>query len=385
MTTITKKFSVYIHFPFCVKKCRYCDFYSESNSLDLIKSFFFAVKKEWELVKNLYSLSESNIETIYCGGGTPSILSSDQWQNFLPLFFGELLPFSNIECSLECNPESFTEKKAYSWHKSGITRITIGVQSLNRRELAILGRSHGRDGALKILESCVLGLFESVGVDIMYGIPGQTRASLYDTVNTILSYKTINHLSAYELTIADNTPFGKHKRILPLPSEDEIAFMDEVIVNTTKNYGLYKYEISNYAKQGCQSKHNNAYWTHAPYIGLGPSAHSFMHFKRYSNVLDINEYINKLSNDILPVSFEEKITKEMLEREIIFLSLRTIRGLNEIDFFNKTGKVFNSGSRKQKLCKLIKAGKLLYEESHWFLTYEGLLYADNISQQLFSE
>lgn len=374
--------SLYIHFPFCIKKCRYCDFYSNSYDSDLVGHFINALRQEWLLLSKKYDFSNTVIDTIYCGGGTPSLLSIYEWQTFCIEVVSILNLSSNVEWSIECNPESFTYSKAYKWNESGVNRLIVGGQSSHDRELKCLGRIHSAEEVTKTLLSPILKNYYSIGVDIMYGIPGQTVESIQSTLKAFLSYDNVNHLSAYELILADNTPFGRHKVLLPLPSEREIIEMTESVVSIAGTYGLVRYEVSNYAKKGFECRHNIAYWNHNPYIGLGPSAHSYVHPYRFSNVADTHDYIKKLSVHELPHDFSEKIDRNKLERELIFLGLRTVKGIDERNFEILSGRMFNSQCRSNVLNELIEMQYIRHEPPFWCLTDQGFNIADAITDKL---
>lgn len=376
-------YSLYYHFPFCRKKCRYCDFYSVSYEHSAVDRFLRALKQEWSLRRNKHNLDTVAVSTIYCGGGTPSMLTPDQWRTFC----AECIPYANltkdIEWTIECNPDSFTPQKAQAWKETGVTRITFGIQSLHDRELRVLGRSHTARKVLQVLAHPLLKQFKSVGGDCMYGIPGQTSDSLNETLQQILELEIITHLSAYELTIAEKTPFARHRPLLCLPDEDTRAAMTTQILNCMRQYRFEQYEVSNYCKEGYECNHNERYWTHETYIGLGPSAHSYMHPHRFANTGDVQRYIGLLGNGSLPVAFSECLGSQAYARELIFLGLRTRRGVNEKTFFRETKEVFFSGRRKKILQQLCASHYLEYVRPFWRLTDTGMLYADAIAEKLF--
>lgn len=375
-------YSLYIHFPFCRKKCWYCDFFSAPFQIELRDIFLNALKQEWAISSKKYNLTHKLISTIYCGGGTPSLLTPRQWSSFCNELVKECTLSDNLEWTIECNPDSFSNGKAKFWIQSGVNRLNIGVQSVIDRELKILGRVHTSEQALSVLNNPVLAEFWSVGVDIMYGIPGQTYKSLQHTLKTILDYSLIKHISAYELTFSEHTPFYRHRQIIPLPSEREIVEMNELILSMVRKRGFEQYEISNYSLPGYESKHNQAYWYHNPYIGLGPSAHSYIHPRRFANTRCINTYFSKIFNGNTPESFTEIIDKEKLSYEIIFLRLRTKKGLDENEFFLKTGSYFNNPSRKNVLDELLQEKYLLYNSPFWYLSEKGILLADAIIKRI---
>ena len=393
--------SLYIHIPFCISKCRYCDFYSVplSDNSPLVNQYIDALSKELEFYKYSGILDDKFIDTIYIGGGTPSLLNVDSWERLDKLLFSAFNKPQLKEWSVECNPESFTIEKARAYADSGVTRLTFGVQSLNDAELSICGRAHGAERALEVLKyDCLNDMFDSIGVDIIYGLPGQTVNTLDYTLSSILSIPSVKHISAYELTIAKNTPFGRHKKILPLPSEELSAAMYELIGKRCAERGMRQYEVSNYALPGFESIHNKAYWSHKPYIGLGASAHSYIHPKRWSNVADVNHYIlsmSSISYGMLKISdvskippntgaveFEETLSPSELSREIIFLGLRNADGIDEEDFFAKTGTELRADGRGELLQKYADSGLLERAGKKYIPTSRGMLFADMMAREL---
>lgn len=204
--------SLYIHFPFCKKKCNYCDFYSVNYTEQMFDSFLASLCKEWEMAQTKYFKSAVIVDTIFLGGGTPSIISNADWLKFNNLFLSKINKSKNCEVTLECNPESFDEDKVENWIFSGVNRLSIGVQSLIDQELEILGRVHNSNIVIELLENPMLKKFSSINIDLMFGIPDQTLVSLQQTLNKILSFDIIKHLSIYELTLSKGTPFLKHKK-----------------------------------------------------------------------------------------------------------------------------------------------------------------------------
>jgi oxygen-independent coproporphyrinogen III oxidase len=373
--------SLYIHIPFCVKKCGYCDFYSIPYEESLADEFISALEKEWDLVKKENNLENPVIQTLFFGGGTPSILSIKQWETINRALIKQLKLAEDIEWTIECNPESFSMEKAELWHSMGVTRLTFGIQSLNDDELKILGRPHSAEQAFLAINSPTLRQFKSIGLDLMYGLPSQTTDSFEKTLNAALSAPIVRHLSAYELTICKNTPFGQAKN-LSLPSEETVCDMARMLFSTCRKNGFGRYEISNFARAGHRCRHNEAYWDHSPYVGLGPGAHSYVHPKRWANEGDVKRYISQLSSGKRPVDFEETIDKNKLVSEMILLMLRTIDGLDEDVFRIKTGEEFHSGERKKVLEKLQQDKIITYKKPRWTLTEEGMFFTDAVVKKL---
>ncbi len=382
-TSDGKPISLYIHVPFCVSKCRYCDFYSESYNAALADDYCEALIVEWELLKNAYSLHTTPIATIYFGGGTPSVLAPDQWEKIIDGLIRLCNLAPGYEWSIECNPDSFSEELARYWLASGVTRLSFGVQSLDERYLRLMGRAHNVRQAFDVLKNPILARFASVGVDCMYGLPGQTVQTLRTTVEGLLALPVVRHLSAYELTLHEGTRFRRHMRLLPSPSEETVVAMIETIMRITADRGFERYEISNFCLPGHRCRHNQTYWRHGPYIGLGPAAHSYRAPARFSNINNLEAYLSALlAKKVLPVDFMECLDTQTIAREMVFLGLRTIEGINEEDFYRATGRAFASDERKRKLDAFIDRQLVRYVRPFWSLTEKGMLLADAIAADL---
>ena len=322
------------------------------------------------------TLDRNGIDTIYIGGGTPSLLSIDIWERLDRELFSRVDKTRIKEWSIECNPESFSIDKAQSYSKSGATRLTFGIQSLNDRELSVCGRIHNSARALEVLRDERLStMFNSIGVDIIYGLPGQTIDTLNATLSSLLSIQQIKHLSAYELTIADDTPFGRHGKTLPRPDEDTIAEMYELINDRCAERGMRQYEVSNYAIDGHESAHNKAYWSRKPYIGLGASAHSYIHPKRWGNIEDVDQYISLLSSNKRPIEFEEVLTNKELADEMLFLGFRNADGIDKRELEARTG-----SERAARLREYIDTGLLIDSGDKLTPTSKGMLFADMMAR-----
>jgi oxygen-independent coproporphyrinogen-3 oxidase len=345
-------------------------------------AYIRALIQEYALIFKQYALLDAPISTIFFGGGTPSMLSATQWQQIHTGLLSRLCLDTSYEFTIECNPESFTDKLALQWLSMGVTRLTFGIQSLSDSELKCLGRPHTAQQALDVLHNPVLQRFASIGVDCMYGLPGQTTASLYTTLQQLCTIPVVRHLSAYELTLAEATPFGRHRTLLPLPDDDTLVTMTRLVIDTARTLGFEQYEVSNFAKPGFRCRHNEAYWHHAPYIGLGPAAHSYIHPQRWGNVPDVTDYCSMLQQSIPPRVCIETIDIKALKEELIFLGLRTTDGINENTFYEKTGELLKSGERKAVLEQWQDRGLLEYRQPYWKLTTEGLMMADGLARDL---
>jgi oxygen-independent coproporphyrinogen-3 oxidase len=331
----------------------------------------------------MYEGGGAAVDTVYVGGGTPSALSVEQWERLDDRVFSRIGRERVVEWSVECNPESFTIEKAQAYAKSGATRLTFGVQSLNARELSICGRAHGAETAIEaVCGAGASGLFRSIGVDIIYALPGQTANALDSTLSPLLSIESIKHLSAYELTIAEGTPFGRRKSALRLPPEEAVAEMYGLIGTRCAERGMARYEVSNYAAYGFESVHNKAYWSHKPYIGLGASAHSYAHPRRWGNVADVNRYISLISLGKRAIGFEESLSPWELAEEIIFLGLRHAGGIDEDGFEARTGIRLCADGRGERLLGYVDSGLLKRAGRRWVPTPNGMLFADMMARGL---
>ena len=374
--------SLYLHIPFCAKKCRYCDFYSVDYDASLAERYLLALSKEIDLYKKYLVNSTPTVRTVFIGGGTPSALSSGQLSALCALLRSSFSIAPDCESTVECNPESFTGDKASVFLHAGVTRLTFGFQSLDDRQLPVLGRIHSSDLCRRILVDPLLKQFASIGIDLMYGLPGQTVETLMATLRQVADSPYVKHISAYELTVADGTPFGRHRSMLPLPADETMASITAQVWDFLATNGFEQYEVSNFAKPGHECRHNIAYWNHEPYLGLGCSAHSFLPPERSANVRDVNHYCEMTEENLFPREFTETIDANKLGMEMIFLGLRRVQGINETGFQENCGMPFADYVNKKKLATFMGRSLLTYEKPFWKPTGQGLLMADGIAREL---
>jgi oxygen-independent coproporphyrinogen-3 oxidase len=324
------------------------------------------------------------VATVYIGGGTPSVLSVAQWQRLLDGLRTRLRASAGREWTVECNPESWSAAKAELWLASGINRISLGVQSLDDRELMLLGRPHNAAQALAVLRDPLLGRFASVSADVMYGLPGQSLQALGDTLRAILGTPYVRHVSAYELTVVPHTRLGRHPRLFPLPPEERALQMLQLVADRLAGAGYERYEISNYAQAGHRCRHNLVYWRHGPYLGLGPAAHSYLAPARFANIADVDEYVSRLRSGERPLAFEETVDAGMLGAEMIMLGLRTSDGVDSERFRGMTGAPFVTAGREPVVDELLSQGLMCCRPPCYVLTPAGMLVADAIAVRLAS-
>ena len=326
---------LYIHIPFCKKKCDYCDFYSimpcEKYNLE---KFIPSLIKEIQLAGNKYK--DRQITTIFIGGGTPSLLSNSN----LDLIFKTLHESFNLssveEITIESNPESITEDFLKHCRALSINRISIGIQSLLDDNLKAVGRVHDKKTALESLK-LTNKYFDKVSADLIIGLPYDTKKVVKDEINELAKY--VNHMSCYELMLNPETKLYKNikEKKISVPNDDEVAALFDVAVETLKSNGFTRYEVSNFSKTHI-SKHNMGYWMREEYLGFGPSAHSFIKEDnecRFANPEDIESYINIINNaKTYPFMDIEILSQKDINEEKIFLSLRTNKGIAK-SYFSK--------------------------------------------------
>jgi len=365
---------IYIHIPFCKRKCHYCDFYSTTD-LNIIPDFIESLKREISLYQN----SNMKFDTIYFGGGTPSLLTSKQIKQILSKLYSSFNISKNSEITLEANPKTLDKEKLFELLDSGINRIIIGVQSFINSNLNLLGRIHNEKDSIKAIENAKSAGFTNFGIDIIFGIPEQNFKDLKHDLNLAVSYE-LNHISTYLLTYEPGTVlYNKIKNnIFSKLNDIKCAGMLKYIQNFFQKKEYEQYEISNYSKyKSFRSRHNQKYWLDINYLGFGPSAHSYIKPRRYWNLKSINKYIKILNNNELPVSGSELLTKDKLMIEFIYLNLRRIEGLNT-QLFEKKFNVNFFDIYKNELSSLIDNKFIRYDDNILCLTKKGKLLSDSV-------
>ncbi|MDI3547733.1 MAG: hypothetical protein PWR10_1385 [Halanaerobiales bacterium] len=375
LVDFTRPFGLYIHVPFCVHKCNYCDFYSEAFNQGRIKYFLQALQRELELYAELLSAKE--ISTIYIGGGTPSLLKPSQLEGLLELIFNSFSFTGSREITLECNPSSLKKEKIAAFKKAGINRLSLGVQSFNERELKFLGRLHTPTQAIKVLEE-VKKYFTNYNLDLIFALPGQSLEEWEESLKKAVSFKP-PHLSLYNLQIEEGTVLdallkeGKIKEV-----DDRLdAEMYLLARKVLQEKGYRQYEISNFARPGYESKHNLIYWQYQPYLGLGPAAHSFDGKVRFSNYSDLEIYCQRLSRNQLPVAGVTPLSRREQMSEMLFMGLRLIDGVSTGDFKARFGLELKE-VYQDELNRLTGLGLVQFDEEQLKLTQKGILLGNEV-------
>ena len=367
---------LYIHIPFCLSKCHYCDFYS-LTSISAVPDFLDALFKEMEMYRNRFN----SFDTVYIGGGTPSLLSPQQLENILVRIGENFDLISDSEITVETNPADLNRSYLESIREIGINRINIGVQSFDQKVLNFLGRRHSLMQALSAVEASRKAGFHNIGLDLIYGVPGQSIDSWLDTLKQAVAFSP-EHLSCYQLTLEPKTPLGKRYQAgeFSIPGE-ELQY--EFFMKTSQfleGAGYIHYEVSNFARgTELASRHNQKYWDHSPYLGLGPAAHSFQDNQRWWNHRCLDQYLAAINAGNLPIEETETLTMEQLRLEALYLGLRTKKGVCLQDFKNRYH--FDLFTEKKKMLdKLQEEGFISIQEGHLSPTPTGLAVADSLSQ-----
>jgi oxygen-independent coproporphyrinogen-3 oxidase len=366
---------LYIHIPFCLRKCPYCDFYS-STSISAVPDFLDALCKEMEMVRPRFH----SFDTVYIGGGTPSLLSPQQLENILIKVRENFNLLSNTEITIETNPADLNRSFLESMRESGISRINIGAQSFDEKVLDFLGRRHSVKQAISSVGASRKAGFHNIGLDLIYGVPGQDIESWLDTLKQVVAFSP-EHISCYQLTLEAKTPLGIRVQAGEFPILGE-ELQHEFFMKTSEfleGAGYLHYEVSNFARgKEHTSRHNQKYWDHSPYLGLGPAAHSFQCNQRWWNHRSLDQYLAAINAGNLPVEERETLTVEQLGLEALYLGLRTRKGISLQDFQKEYH--YDLLAEKEKiLSKLEEEGFISIQDGTLYPTQTGLAIADSLS------
>lgn len=371
---------IYLHIPFCKKACHYCNFHF-STSLKLKNDFVTALLKEIKLRKEY--IGDEIIETIYFGGGTPSLLSDEELTMILACLYETYAIAADAELTLEANPDDLTEEKLIQWKQAGINRLSIGVQSFFNEHLAWMNRAHNADQAIATIRLAQQQGFTNITIDLIYGIPGLSDEQWTQNIAQALELN-IPHLSCYALTVEPATALQKmiaQKKVANVLPEDQ-ARQFLLLMDWLKTASYEHYEISNFARPGFRSRHNSSYWQGKHYLGLGPSAHSFNGASRQWNVANNALYIKALEQNLLEAEVETLTSVQQLN-EYIMIALRTAKGIN-LDQIRKAFGEKEAARLTQLADKYKKTGKIILSGNAIQLTKEGKLFADGIAADLFT-
>ncbi len=375
---------IYIHIPFCKQACHYCNFHF-SVSQKRKPEFLQALVKEICLQKDFFtpdSSQKTNLDTLYIGGGTPSILSLPE----INRIFAEIRKYFELqeeaEITLEANPDDLTPEKISALSQTPINRLSIGIQSFQANNLKYMNRSHTPNQALDALQNAKKEGFKNLTADLIYGTPGMSDKQWADNILQLIKLE-VPHISAYSLTVEKKTALDVfiRKGIAKPVEEEQAARQFDILREITSNYGYEHYEISNFALPGYYSRHNMSYWTGEPYLGLGPSAHSFLPSKRIWNIANTNTYIDEIFKGTIPCE-EELLSTEQQYNEYIMTALRTMWGIEKKHVEENFGKNYLEKLMKSSQ-KHLKNQNLEDTGTHILVSIKGKFFSDGIAADLF--
>ena len=370
MTMRTDRLGLYVHIPYCVKKCNYCDFCSlPQGGAGVPDDYVEALCAEIASYKRDDRLC---LDTVYFGGGTPSLLSPLQMEKIVLEICNAFYISESAEITLEANPGTVTEEKAVAYKRLGFNRVSLGLQSIHEKEMKKLGRIHNYQDFLSSFNLLRKAGFDNINVDLMYGIPYQSKDSFKETLDAVIGLSP-EHISAYGLILEAGTPLFSEIDVLPLPTQDEECDMYDACRDLLKKSGYEHYEISNYAKPGKRSRHNMLYWNLTDYIGVGAAAHSYFEGERYSNTDSVSEYISSRK-----AGDNTRITSDVdAEFEYVMLKLRLSDGFSLSEYEERFGSSFTDG-KEDIIRKFIEQGLMTLSDGRLALTERGFYLSNSI-------
>lgn len=369
----TDALGLYIHIPFCIRKCRYCDFCSFTDVSEEDKHRYVT-----RLVREISSYKRDEpyrADTVFFGGGTPSLLAPRDFETILQALRDTFSVSADAEITVEANPKTLSKEKLACFRSCGVNRMSIGLQSINENEQKMLGRIHDSHDFFQSVDGVRAAGIDNLSVDIMYGIPEQTTTSFSRTVDAVLSVEP-SHVSAYSLILEPGTPLYEERERLSLPDEDEELTMLDRLRERLSERSIERYEISNYSVKGAECRHNIKYWTMQPYIGFGLAAHSYFDGARFSNATELSAYMDAngpCERQVLSVEDEMY--------EYAMLHLRTVRGFSLSQYCERFGVDFIQGRRE--VLDTLRAMKYLdVQDGRLFLTDKGLYVSNRILTEI---
>ena len=370
---------IYIHIPFCKKACHYCNFHF-STSLKQKNAFVAALLKENRLRKAY--LQNQPVETIYFGGGTPSLLEASEMEAILTGIRENHQIANNPEITVEANPDDIKLEKLQHWIGMGVNRVSLGVQSFHNNDLIWMNRAHSAEQAETAIRMIQAAGIQNITIDLIYGVPGLSDEKWMENLEKAYGLN-IPHLSCYALTVEPKTALEGliRKKKLTEPSNEDQARQFNLLMDWAEHKGYEQYEISNFAKKGFRSRHNSSYWQDLPYLGLGPSAHSYNGAGRQWNLANNALYIQGLEQEIVPYEIETLSETQRLN-EYIMTSTRTIEGI-DLEYVNRNFGEEAMRDLTKRAEGFIAEGKVQFTENRLILTRAGKLFADGIASELF--
>ncbi len=377
-----KEYALYIHIPFCKKKCNYCDFTSYAGIEHLIPEYLEALKREIDFYAE--NLKEPKLKTIYFGGGTPSLLDINEIKPILDYINDGFKVAKDAEISMEANPGTLNFMKLVKLNKMGINRLSIGAQSFDNELLKVLGRIHSRDNIIRTFQSARYAGFENINLDLIFALPDELVSDWEKTLKQAIALRP-DHISTYNLTIEEGTPFFENRNRLDLPSDEEEYEMFELAIKLLTEAGFEHYEISNFAKPGKRCKNNLIYWNNEEYIGAGAGATSYIDGRRYSNNKKVDAYIElwkdeNMGDNLIEEhkNFQRNIKEEF--SDAIFLGLRKTDGIDAEELSSRYDlNIFDIYENELK--ELEEKGLININRSNIKLSKKGLFLANEVFER----
>lgn len=374
---------IYLHIPFCKQACNYCDFYFSTRK-SLIPDFVTALLTEIRLQKN-YFPEGTILQSLYLGGGTPSLLDAHDLEKIFSALRENFALHPSAEITLEANPDDLSADKVRSWKELGINRLSLGLQSLSDTDLKFMHRAHSREESLNAVNTALQGGISRLSLDFIFGIPGSGDAQWQNNLEFIRN-SGVSHFSAYALTVEPKTRLAKEIRSgkVPLPPEEDMVRQFLYLQEFAQQNRFIPYEISNYALPGNEAVHNTAYWYQKPYLGLGPSAHSFTNPLRKYNLPDLKNYIAFLQEGKMPPAESEILNATDQVNEFIMTRIRLAEGISLAEYQKLFGHSLENRCGKW-MQEYFNSGDLIQDNHVWKLSLTGRLLADRIASEMFME
>ncbi len=366
---------LYVHIPFCKKKCNYCDFCSYAGLDPSLRAGYLRALSEE--IASYGGEEHPPVDTVFLGGGTPSLLTPVEIADLFAALRKTFHLLPDAEITAESNPGTLDREKIDAFCRAGVNRLSIGLQSVHESELRTLGRIHSYADFLDAYRLAKAGGIENIGVDLMYAFPGQTPASFHETLDTVVSLAP-SHISAYGLIVEDGTPFGERREALILPDEDEELAMYEDACRTLAAAGYRHYEVSNYALPGRECRHNLRYWHEEEYIGFGVSAHSYYRGERFATSRDIRAYSEGKCKQLRT---KEHIDKANEAEEYTMLALRTSEGVDLSLYQKRFSRSFLEG-REESVARFVSLGLATLSDMHFALSERGFYVGNTLTAEL---
>lgn len=376
---------LYIHVPFCLAKCRYCDFISYPYAETAAANYFRALGKELELYGSILSEPEKMLDSVFIGGGTPTSTPAIMLQELLAKVKEQFQLLPGCEITVEANPGTVDRHYLEHLRESGVNRLSLGVQSFQDSLLALLGRIHTAAAVVEAVRAARAAGFTNLNVDLIFGIPGQSTEDWLASLKQAIDLEPA-HVAAYGLQLEPGTPLAQAVsggELAPCP-EDQELYMYQTAIDYLTGQGYEHYEISNFARPGKESSHNLKYWLNQPYLGVGPAAYSYLHGERYANVPDIGAYAASLSRGKLPIKDRETTTSRQEMAETMFMGLRLLKGVDLETFYRRFGRRAEDIYRGE-IASLQKAGLVEIVAGCLRLTAKGLPLGNEVFKEFVDE